>query len=840
MILSDLTTGQEALITGIYGDSNISRRLNEMGFIEGQKVKAIKSAPLKDPVEYSVMGYQLTIRRKDAAMIEVEPLPGIHLPGTPERYTGRKAQFSLSGQKLNGGAIAAGKRINIALVGNPNSGKTTIFNYATRSRERVANYSGVTVSAREAEMKVGDYTIIVTDLPGTYSLTPYSPEEQYVTDYIMFHQPHIILNVVDAGNLERNLFLTTQLIETGIPVVVALNMWDEFVSSKGSLDIPVLATLLGVPVATTTGKTGEGVKELFEMVVSLFTGNTAGIRSIEIPYPADVREALTRLSDKVERAGSESCLPGRFIALKLLQGDPMVAPALNRESYNQLVTMAEEERNRIEKRAGMGINPEIVNSRYGFINGALAETLRLNNGGIVQIIANPDRWLTHRLLGLPLFFLIIWFIFWATFKLGQYPMQWIESGITLLSTGVQSLLGESSFSHLLVDGIIGGVGGIAVFLPNIMILFFLISLLEDTGYMARTAFLMDKVMHRAGLHGKSFIPLLMGFGCNVPAIMATRTIESRRDRLVTMLIIPFMSCSARLPVYVLFISAFFPRYQGLLLFSIYGFGILAALLTAFILNKTIFRRSESPFVMELPPYRIPTFRSVRSHTWFKTLHFIKKMGTVILVASVVVWVLSYFPRNRALTGEYDAAIEHYMQTEEGVASHSEMSSMPLLTVSLDTLPLTAQEKISLLEEKKQSEMLGQSWIATIGKTINPLFEPLGFDWKMSVSILTGIMAKELVVSTMAVLYQAGSSSDQEGVALVSALRKEGETSGIPRYTWFGFLLFTLLYFPCFGTLAAITNETSRFRWVIFAAAYPLIFSWITVYLFNLAGRLIAG
>lgn len=839
MRLSDLTTGQEALITGINGDSNISRRLNEMGFVEGQKVKAIKSAPLKDPVEYSVMGYQLTVRRKDAALIEVEPLPGIHQPGTPERYSGNAAQFSVWGQKVNGGAIAGGKRINIALVGNPNSGKTTIFNYATRSRERVANYSGVTVSAREAEMKVGDYTVVVTDLPGTYSLTPYSPEEQYVTDYIMFHQPHIILNVVDAGNLERNLFLTTQLIETGIPVVVALNMWDEFVSSKGSLDIPDLGTLLGVPVAATTGKTGEGVKELFEMVVSVFTGNTAGIRSIEIPYPSDVREALTRLSDEVDRTGTETSLPGRFIALKLLQGDPMIAPALSRERYNLLVAMAAEERSRIEKRAGMGINPEIVNSRYGFINGALAETLKIKDEGIGQLIANPDRWLTHKILGLPLFFLIIWFIFWATFKLGQYPMAWIESGISLLSTGVKSLLGESAFSHLIVDGVIGGVGGIAVFLPNIMILFFLISLLEDTGYMARTAFLMDKVMHRAGLHGKSFIPLLMGFGCNVPAIMATRTIESRRDRLVTMLIIPFMSCSARLPVYVLFISAFFPRYQGLLLFSIYGFGILAALLTAYILNKTVFRRSESPFVMELPPYRIPTLRSVRSHTWFKTLHFIKKMGTVILVASVVVWVLSYFPRNRALTAEYDAAIEHYTQMEEGVVPLSGISPAASLTAGMDTVPLTAQKRISLLEQEKEAAMLGQSWIATIGKTINPLFEPLGFDWKMSVSILTGIMAKELVVSTMAVLYQAG-SSDEEGLVLVSALRKEGEASGIPRYTWFGFLLFTLLYFPCFGTLAAIRHETSRFRWVFFAAAYPLIFSWITVYLFNLAGRLITG
>ena len=827
MRLSDLITGQEALIQGIEGSSDIKRRINELGLIEGQKVKAIKVAPLKDPVEYLIMGYKLTIRRKDAAMVIVEPSDSMVLTDTPLRYQVKFEEPPTypPGELRKNGNGSSNKTIRIALVGNPNCGKTTIFNYATNSRERVGNYSGVTVTAKEGEFKVGPYKLIVVDLPGTYSLTPYSPEELYVTDYLMFSRPDVVINVVDAGNLERNLFLTSQLLETGLPTIIALNMYDEFTKSGSKLDYSTLGAMLGTPIVPTVGKRGKGVMDLFKMVVAVYGGTDNIVRSIRIPYVKEIEDSIILLSSHMSEKKEINDLPKRFLALKLLQGDRNMDLAFPRDNLIELKQLAASSRTKIEEVTAIDINSEVVNTKYGFINGALSETLTAKANQQTSDPFNPDRWLTHRTFGLPLFFGIIWFIFWCTFKLGQYPMGLIESGISWISGIMSSMLPESALGSLIIDGIIGGVGGILVFLPNIMILFFLISVLEDSGYMARTAFLMDKVMHKVGLHGKSFIPLLMGFGCNVPAIMATRTIESKRDRLVTMFITPFMSCSARLPVYVLFISAFFPHRQSIILFSIYLIGIFAALLTALILNRTIFRKSDSPFVMELPPYRVPTTKAIRVHTWFKTIHFIKKMGSVILIASIVVWALGYFPRDKEIISRYNAEIQEYRLNNNEY------------TDTLETMHPAKDSYVSGLMQKQKSELLDQSYISTIGRTFEPLFKPLGFDWRMTVSIITGMLAKELVVSTMAVLYQSDDSTVEVSSSLVSKLRKAGETNNTSLFTYFGFLVFTLLYFPCFGTLAAIKNETSGFKWVFFAAAYPLIFSWIVVFAINQVGNL---
>ncbi|MFO7754788.1 MAG: ferrous iron transport protein B, partial [Bacteroidales bacterium] len=731
MNLSELVTGQEAYITGIRGNNGIKKRLNELGFIAGQKVKAIKAAPLKDPVEYDIMGYKLTIRKKDAATININDV-------RTERGIDYKNAYKVfnppSERKPPGNADrpAREKTIRVAMAGNPNCGKTTIFNFATKSRERVANYSGVTVAAKEARLTMDGYNIIITDLPGTYSLSAYSPEEMFVADFLQHNRPDIVINVLDAGNLERNLYLTSQLIDMGVKTVAALNMYDELESGINKLDHKALGELLGIPFVPTTGSRGSGIGELFRTVIRMYEDNEPLHRQVRIPYGQDIERAVSSLTDYINKnisAGNNTI--SRFAALQLLEGEKGVMPFIDKEKKEKLSAFCTEKRRTIEKGIAHDFNTEIVNSRYGFIEGALAGTYTRGKETQLSLTQRIDKALTHKVWGLPVFFAVIWFIFFATFRLGEIPMTGIDRLFGWLSHTAGTTLPEGMLNTLITDGIIGGVGGVIVFLPNIMILFFLISVLEDSGYMARTAFLMDKVMHKAGLHGKSFIPLLMGFGCNVPAIMATRTIESKRDRLITMFITPFMSCSARLPVYVLFISAFFPRFEALMLFIMYAIGIMAALLTAILLNKTIFRRSESPFVMELPPYRMPTLKVISKHTWFKTSHFLKKMGTIILFASIIIWALGYFPRDKAIIEKYDTMIEE----AETVGSPDQNSAYQL----------SAREQADRLESMKKSELLENSYISHLGKSIQPVFEPLGFDWKMSVSILTGIMAKEVVV-----------------------------------------------------------------------------------------------
>lgn len=802
MNLSELVTGQEAYISQINGDSAVKHRIHEMGFVGGTKVKAIKAAPFKDPIEYEIMGYKLTIRRKDAEMIKVEREVSEKTVLKQHKFLPVFAEAGDAISHKNSNKNKNIREFTVALVGNPNCGKTTIFNFATKSRERVANYSGVTVAAKEASFKIDDHTINVIDLPGTYSLKPYSPEELFVYDYLANQRPDLVINVIDAGNIERNLFLTTQLIDLGIDTVVAFNMYDELKKTNTKIDIDSLGKMLGIPFIPTIGKKGVGINDLFRAAIEVYQSKNAISRKVNISYGKEIDDAIAVIQVAVNKVSIDEAQLSKFEAIQLLEGTTM----LNQQFGQEVNDFCSKSKTKIEKQLGHRINTEVVNTRYGYVQGALAETCEMGKKQKINLSQKVDSVLTHKLLGLPIFFGIIWFIFFATFKLGEIPMNGIDGLFGWLGGIASGSLPDTAFTTLLVDGIIGGVGGVIIFLPNIMILFFLISLLEDSGYMARTAFLMDKTMHKAGLHGKSFIPLLMGFGCNIPAVMATRTIESKRDRMVTMFIIPFISCSARLPVYVLFISAFFPTSQSLIMFSIYTFGVLAAFVTAILLNKTFFKKAGTPFVMELPPYRMPTLKAVGKHTWYKTSHFVKKMGTIILFASILVWALGYFPRDKEIIAKYD---------QQAAALGAAQVQDRDVDAELNAINIT-----------RDAELLEQSYISRIGKFLEPVFAPLGFDWKMSVSVLTGVMAKEVVVSSMGVLYHAGSDADETSQSLISKLRADRDQRQVPARAYLSFLIFVLLYFPCLGTLIAIKKETAGMRWTLMAAIYPLVFAWL--------------
>lgn len=797
MKLSELKTGQEAYIKNIEGCSSVKRRINELGFTPGRKIKAIKSAPLKDPVEYQILDYQITIRQKDAALINIEQ--------TQSNVNSEHKNETFAFTKTTPSNKSNIKEINIALVGNPNCGKTTIFNHATKSKEQVANYSGVTVAAKKAVYLYEDYKLNIIDLPGTYSLSAYSPEELFVADYLYTNTPDFIINVIDSGNLERNLYLTSQLLNTGINTIVALNMFDE-IEGKTNISTDKLEEIVGIPFVPTIGKTGKGLDDIFSKIVSCYKNNNLFQNHASPIFDEVIETSVLKIKEALNKYKTDNLYVNKSIVLQLLENDKNALTWIKKEYQEKFKEILENEIE-ISNDKNIDISSHIVNQRYLFINellagGNLKESKEKKNNSSFRL----DKLLTHKVLGLPIFFLVIWFIFFCTFNIGEYPMQLFDTGISVLSNYIANILPVGIVNDLLIEGVIGGVGGVIVFLPNIMILFFLISLLEDSGYMARTSFLMDKLMSKAGLNGKSFIPLLIGFGCNVPAVMATRTIENKRDRIITMFIIPFMSCSARLPVYVLFISAFFPFYQSIILFSLYAIGIIAAFLTALIMNKTVFRKAESAFIMEMPPYRFPSLKSVSKHTWFKTTHFLKKMGTIILFASIIIWALSYFPYSKNIEADYNLKIETIKQESN-------------LDKKLN------HDSITLLESEKQNKMFEHTYMSKIGDFIHPIFKPLGFDKKMSISILTGIAAKEIVVSSMGILYQTGAESDENSISLIEKLRTDKKNKKTPNSVYFGFLVFTLLYFPCMGTLIAIKRETDKIKWTLFAAAYPMILAW---------------
>lgn len=834
MNLSELKTGERGVIVKVTGHGGFRKRIVEMGFIKGKVVDVLQNAPLQDPVKYRIMGYEVSLRRSEAGMIEVI--------SESEAKNIEKAELSQDGHVLDNcedhnilsdvqmrdAAMKKRRTINVALIGNPNCGKTSLFNFASGAHERVGNYSGVTVDAKEGHASFEGYEFNLIDLPGTYSLSAYSPEELYVRKHIIEKTPDIIINVIDASNLERNLYLTTQLIDMHLRMVCALNMFDETEERGDNIDYVRLGQLFGVPMIPTTFTTGRGVELLFHIIINMYEGldfidnkgNLApdvaediykwhtqyekndkteheedfaqGVkpknnvfRHIHINHGQYIESGIKKIQEELKKKEDiRHRYSTRFLAIKLLEKDADIEKLIKKEFPNgkEIITVRDHAIADLKEYTNEESETAIMDAKYGFIHGALKEAgyetgTKKDTYHTTHLI---DSIITNKYAGFPIFILLIWAMFEATFSLGQYPMDWIEAGVAWFGQFVSEQMPDGPLKDMLADGIIGGVGAVIVFLPQILILYFFISYMEDCGYMSRAAFIMDRLMHKMGLHGKSFIPLIMGFGCNVPAIMATRTIESKRSRFITMLILPLMSCSARFPIYIMIIGTMFAaRYRSTIMLSLYLIGIALAVILSRLFSKTLFKGEDTPFVMELPPYRFPTSKAILRHTWEKGKQYLKKMGGVILVASVIVWALGYFPHN----------------TE--------------------------------LDKQQQQE---QSYIGRIGKAIEPVFRPQGFDWKLDVSLVSGIGAKEIVASTIGVLY-----SDDESVADDSAsdnttkyttLRAQMENDGITPLVAYCYLLFVLIYFPCIATIAAIKGETGSWKWAIFSACYTTAMAWL--------------
>lgn len=821
MRLSDLKENEKGVIVRIGGHGAFKKRISEMGFVKGQEIVVIRNAPLKDPIEYQVMGYDVSLRRKEAANIEVVEDED-HEIEVQDFQVGIGIPFTKKTTE---------KVIKIALVGNPNCGKTTLFNYASGANEHVGNYAGVTIGTKTAHFNHNGYRLEITDLPGTYSLSAYSPEEKFVREHLVNNNPDVVLNIIDASSLERNLFLTTQIIDLEIETVIGLNMYDEFEHSGSKLDYHELGKMMGIPFVPTVASRGIGLNELLEKIIEVYEGKCQTSRRVHINYNLDlelkIRDLQAVLQDyecELENLGS------RYVAIKLIEGDAEIVENVAKTSEGlDIIGEAQKSREFIEETLTEDIQGLFIDSRYGFIDGALKRTL-IQNGQKKRHRLEVDDVLTHKIWGYPIFLFIMWLIFQATFVVGQYPMDWIDTGVGFLGNFVDGLMTDGPLKSLLINGIISGVGGVIIFLPNILILFFSISFLEDTGYMARAAFLMDKLMQKMGLQGKSFIPLIMGFGCNVPAIMATRTLENRNHRLLTMLINPFMSCSARLPVYILIIGAIFPDNRGSILFAIYSLGILLAIVVSIILNKLMIKTDNVPFVMELPPYRRPTLKASIMHMWFKAVQYLKKMGGIILLASIIIWALGHYPTNIEESRNYD---ELFAQINSEYLSESQSLS----NIDQETkLNYDLQYKTDSIESLKLSEHQEKSYIGQIGKFIEPVMRPLGFDWKMSIALLTGIAAKEVVISTMGVLYQAEPNADENSKTLMQNLNNQLYTSGpqigekvFTPLASLAFLVFVLIYFPCVAVVAAIKNESGEWKWAIFSIVLTTTMAWVMAF-----------
>lgn len=842
MKLSELKPGTSAVITKVDGSRQFRKRILEMGFIQGKEVTAVQGAPLKDPMNYRILGYHVSLRLEDARLIEVRPVPTVE-PATAEPTADEPTELPEGALSPMDGSHAretgTRKRISIALVGNPNCGKTSLFNQASGAHEHVGNYSGVTVERKTGYINYGDYRIELVDLPGAYSLSPYSPEEVFIRNYLTGdNRPDLVLNVIDTTNLERNLYLTVQVKEMGIPIVVALNMFDEFMERKEYLDYPKLASLTGVPMVPTVCRSGLGMDALFSEIITVWEGlehspeelldsQCGRLRPLQVNYGSLLEPSIQALSTKiVEHLAIEDEGKARYLVTRLLERDTeMEQELLNRYTRGAFILTARDyELRRIsEADPTLDIETQVTDARYGYIAGALRETYRPRRVHIRTLTDRIDHYATHRWLGFPIFLGLMLLMFYTTFTLGQYPMDWIEAGVGALGEWIVSVMEDGPLKSLIVDGVIGGVGGVIVFLPNILILYFFISVFEDSGYMARAAFIMDKLMHRMGLHGKSFIPLIMGFGCNVPAVMATRTIESRKSRLITMLVLPFMSCSARLPVYLLLAGALFPSSATLVLFGLYLTGMLIAVVSARVLRGTLFRGEDVPFVMELPPYRMPTSKAVLRHMWTRAEQYLRKMGTVILVASIVVWFLGYFPR----------------QTEMETVTAQQIARVE----ADDTLDETTRvAQIAELEHALSQYHQENSFIGRLGKQIEPVIAPLGYDWKMGISLLSGMMAKEIVVSTLGVIYTGdGDDSEEAMQALSERLLSERRADGSPSFTplvAIGFMLFVLIYFPCIATIIAIGRESGSWRWGLFAVLYSCLLAWVIAFMvYQIGSRL---
>ncbi len=840
MTLYELEQGEKGIITKVRGRGAFRKRITEMGFVKGKVITVVKKAPLRDPVEYNIMGYAVSLRQSEAQLVEVTTA---YETADAEIQNGDYSG-TIDENLLKTSARGKGKVIDIALVGNPNSGKTTIFNYASGSREHVGNYGGVTVDSKQAKFKLNDYTFNIIDLPGTYSLTAYTPEELYVRKYILGFHPDIVINVVDASNIERNLYLTTQLIDMDIKVVIALNMYDELIRKEDKFDFDSLGKMIGIPFIPTVGSKGTGITELFKKVIDVYEDKEPSVRHIHINYGNNVESSIHTIQQELKKnKGLTDKVSSRFYAIKLLEKDKGAQFSLSRtKNYEKIKEVAESEIYKLESQLIEDSETLITDAKYGFISGALKETYQPNKfkRKLKTDTELIDTFITHKIFGFPIFIFFLWIMFQTTFKLGEYPQNWIESIVGLTGDFFTGILPDSIFKDLFINGIIDGVGGVIVFLPNILILFFFISFMEDTGYMARAAFIMDKLMHKIGLHGKSFIPLIMGFGCNVPAIMATRTLENRNDRLLTMLINPFMSCSARLPVYILIIGAFFQGNEVSVLFLVYAIGIFFAIFFAVLFKKTILKSEEAPFVMELPPYRLPTLKTTLRHMWNKGSQYVKKMGGVILIASMVIWALGYFPINADIASEFNDKISKTESIYE-----AQLKNLKIGSDEYSKIDTRKVSEVNTLNYEKTRLLQEGSFIGIIGKYIEPVMRPLGFDWKMSISLLAGVVAKEVVVSTLGVLYQAEGNPDGNNETLQNKLQsatyKEDDKAGKPVFTpitAFAYLMFILLYFPCVAVIAAVKKESGNWKWALFMITYTTAVAWIMAFLVNQVGNLI--
>ena len=843
MKLSELKTGERGVIVKVMGHGGFRKRIVEMGFIKGKVVDVLQNAPLQDPVKYKIMGYEVSLRHSEADMIEVISTEEAARIEQEAKAGAQKSQpleacddtakapdtasaAQLTDKQLHDAAMKKRRTINVALVGNPNCGKTSLFNFASGAHERVGNYSGVTVDAKEGHATFEGYEFNIVDLPGTYSLSAYSPEELYVRKQIIEHTPDVVINVIDTSNLERNLYLTTQLIDMHLRMVCALNMFDETEKRGDNVDYARLGELFGVPMIPTTFTTGRGVELLFHIIINMYEGLdfldangnldpevAQGIREwheqysksekeqpdhdedfasgvkpkhnvfrhIHINHGTYVEEGIAAIQAELKKEGElRHKFSTRYLAIKLLERDTDTEQLIRTSTSNaeRILAVRDKATADVQTYTHEDSETAIMDAKYGFIHGALQEAgyQTGTKKDTYQVTHLIDNVITNKYVGFPIFIAMIWIMFEATFSLGQYPMGWIESGVDWIGSLIAEHLADGPLKDMLIDGVIGGVGSVIVFLPQILILYFFISFMEDSGYMARAAFIMDKLMHKMGLHGKSFIPLIMGFGCNVPAVMATRTIESRRSRLITMLILPLMSCSARFPIYIMIIGTMFAKqYRSTVMMSLYIVGIIMAIIMSRLFSRTMFKGEDTPFVMELPPYRFPTAKAIGRHTWQKGKEYLKKMGGIILTASLVVWALGYFPHN---------------------------------------------EQLSHIEQQEQS------YIGRIGHAIEPVFRPQGFDWKLDVGLVSGVGAKEIVASTMGILYHSDDAAEDGSEESYSHLRQQMLADGITPLTSYCFLLFVLLYFPCIATIAAIKGETGSWKWAAFAAVYTTALAWV--------------
>jgi ferrous iron transport protein B len=709
------------------------------------------------------------------------------------------------------------REISIALSGNPNSGKTTIFNNLTGLRQHVGNYPGVTVEKKTGVINYKEYKINVVDLPGTYSLTAYSTEQIVARNFIIDQKPDVVVDIVDSSNLERNLYLAVQLLELKVPLVLVFNMADIARKSGRKIDIELLSELFGAPIVETVGRSGMGNKEVLEAAIDVL--NRKKRKKVEIKYGEEIENEIVRIKSVLRREKiPEFKFDTRWAIVKLLEQDNEVIDTIKKASGLKYQKLEKEIANSIKHITSILRNtPEVIiaEARYGFISGALLESYKEVDTVKLDVSGKVDRILTNRILGIPIFALIMWLMFQFVFTLGKYPMNWIDIGFEKLGALIANVMPEGLISSLLVDGIIGGVGGVIIFTPNIMLLFFSIAVLEDSGYMARAAFVMDRIMHKIGLHGKSFIPLIIGFGCTVPAYMGSRILENKKDRLVTMHINTFMSCGARLPVYILFAGAFFPAAAGNVIFSIYIIGVLMAIIMAKVLRATRFKGMSDPFVMELPPYRIPTLKGILIHTWERTWMYVKKAGTVILAISVLMWILFTFPLiGDNYSTDYEAQISEIEQScQSGVITQGELD-----------------EKVAAIEGRMAGERLGYSAAGRIGHFLEPVFKLIGFDWKMTVATISGIAAKEVIVSTMGTLYSI-EEADGQSDTLKTALSKN-----YPPLVGYNFMLFTLLYFPCLTAMVIFRREAGT-KEMLFQVGYTLLLAWVVSFLVYQIGRL---